>query len=51
MKGKLDAYVLWPLDKGVQNWIVDWSTASNFTLNIIGKSESIMHCGRWGYEK
>ena len=32
MKGKYDAYVLWPLDKKVQNWIVDRSTACNFTV-------------------
>ena len=25
MKGKCDAYVLWPLAKKFQNWIVDWS--------------------------
>ena len=27
MKGKFDAYVLWPL-----NWIVDQSTACDFTV-------------------
>ena len=32
MKGKFDAYVLWPLTKRVQNWIVDRSTAHNFTV-------------------
>ena len=32
MKGKFDAYVLWPLAKRVQNWIVDRSTARNFTV-------------------
>ena len=32
MKGKFDAYVLWPLAKRVQNWIVDWFTARNFTV-------------------
>ena len=32
MKGNFDAYVLWPLNKMVQNWIVDWSTAHNFTV-------------------
>ena len=33
MKGKFDAYLLWPLDKRVQNWIVARlarSTARNF---------------------
>ena len=34
MKGKFDAYILWPLAKGVQNWIVDWSTARNFMVSI-----------------
>ena len=28
----LDAYVLWPLDKMVQNWMVDQSTARDFTV-------------------
>ena len=32
MKGKFDAYVLWPLAKKVQNWIVDRSTARNSTV-------------------
>ena len=32
MKGKFDAYVLWPLDQKVQNWIVDRSTAWDFTV-------------------
>ena len=31
MKGKFDAYVLWPLAKKFQNWIVDRSTARDFT--------------------
>ena len=31
MKGNFDAYVLWTLDKMVQNWIVDPSTARDFT--------------------
>ena len=30
MKGNFDAYVLWPLDKMVQNWIADQFTAHNF---------------------
>ena len=30
LKGKFDAYVLWPLAKRVQNWIVN--TACNFTV-------------------
>jgi hypothetical protein len=33
MKGKFDAYVLWPLAKSVQNWIVHQSTARDFTVN------------------
>ena len=32
MKGKFDAYVLWPLAKSFQNWIVDRSTACDFTI-------------------
>ena len=32
MKGKFDAYALWPLAKKFQNWIVDRSTARNFTV-------------------
>ena len=32
MKGKLNAYVLWPLTKTHQNWIVDQSTAHDFTV-------------------
>ena len=32
MKGKFDSYVLWPLTKKSQNWIVDCSTARNFTV-------------------
>ena len=32
MKGKFDAYVLWPLVKKFQNWIVDQSTACEFTV-------------------
>ena len=32
MKGKFDGYVLWPLVKRFQNWIVDQSTAPDFTV-------------------
>ena len=32
MKGKFDTYVLWPLAKKFQNWIVDRSTARDFTV-------------------
>ena len=32
MQGKFDAYVLWPLAKRIQNWIVDQSTARDFTV-------------------
>ena len=32
MKGKFDAYLLWSLAKTVQNWIVDRSTARDFTI-------------------
>ena len=34
MKGKFDAYVLWPLAKWVQNRIVDQSTAHDFTVTL-----------------
>ena len=34
MKGKFDAYVLWPLAQKFQNWIVDRSTARNFAAFI-----------------
>ena len=32
MEGIFDGYVLWPLDKKVQNWIVDRSTAHEFKI-------------------
>ena len=32
MKGNFDAYVLWPLDKMVKNWIVDRSTTRDFKV-------------------
>ena len=32
IKEKFDAYLLWPLAIKFQNWIVDWSTARNFTV-------------------
>ena len=32
MKGKFDAYILWPLAQRVQNWIADRSTARDFTV-------------------
>ena len=36
MKGKFDAYVRWPLAQNFQNWIVDRSTARDFTVyNLI----------------
>ena len=34
MKGKFEAYVLWPLAKKFQNWIVDQSTARDFTVIV-----------------
>ena len=33
MKRNFDAYVLWPSDNKVQNWIIDQSTTCNFTVN------------------
>ena len=35
MKGKVDPYLLWPLIKRVQNWIVDRSTACNFMVSKV----------------
>ena len=32
MKGKFDTYGLWPLAQKFQNWIVDQSTACDFTV-------------------
>ena len=32
MKGKFDTNVLLPLAKSLQNLVVDWSTAPNFTV-------------------
>ena len=39
MKGKFDSYVLWPLAKNIQNWIVDRCTARDFTVHKL----SIIH--------
>ena len=33
MKKKFDAYILWPLAKRIQNWIVDRSTTHNFMVS------------------
>ena len=41
MKGKFDAYVLWPLAKKFQNWIVDRSTAFDFTVYNKNSSQNI----------
>ena len=35
IKEKFDAYVLWPLAKKIQNWIVDRSTARDFTVFLL----------------
>ena len=40
MKG-FNAYVLWPLAKKFQNWIVDRSTALDFTVFIVTFSEKV----------
>ena len=32
MKGRFDAYVLWPLTKRFKNWIVDRSSARDYTV-------------------
>ena len=42
MKGKFDAYVLWPLAKKFQNRIVDPSTARHFN-----ESSNVLHLYRW----
>jgi hypothetical protein len=34
---KFDAFVLWPLAKSFQNWIVDRSTARYFTVYVVHK--------------
>ena len=49
MKGKFDAYVLWPLAKKFQNWIVDRSTARNFTVYKVEKIlEDSIDCKLYG---
>ena len=45
MKGNFDAYVLWPLDKMVQNWRVDRSTA---LYGII--ISSVMESSQWCFK-
>ena len=35
MKRKIDAYVLSPFTKMLQNWIVDWSTARDFIVKFM----------------
>ena len=47
MKGNFDAYVLWPLDKMVQNWIVDWSTARDFMVSEIVLGYLIIYLSIW----
>ena len=50
MKGKVDAYVLWPLTKSFQNWIVDRSTAGDFTVyawNIFNGGQKIYQNFLW----
>ena len=37
MNEKFDAYVLWYLAKKFQNWIVERSTARNFTVIDVNK--------------
>ena len=44
IKGKFDAYVMWPLAKRVQNWIVDRSTAWDFTKHDFEKDFNGMAC-------
>ena len=45
MKGKFDAYVLWPLAEKFQNWIVDRSTARDFT--VVGIKIFFEHIDSW----
>ena len=49
MKGKLDTYVLWPLAKIIQNWIVDQPTACNFTVwdSILNSVSKWMSLYKW----
>ena len=47
-KENFDAYLLWPLDKIFEHWIVDLSTAHNFTIvneiiNISGRLSLKLH--------
>ena len=41
MKVKFDVYVLWPLAKKFQNWIVDRSTARDITVYQVAKDYNI----------
>ena len=50
MKGNFDAYVLWTLDKMVQNWIVDQSTARNFTVILKKKGNLKEEEAAWAVE-
>ena len=43
MKGKFDAYVLWPLAKSVQNWMVSQSTAPDFTVFIFFIKKNVVN--------
>ena len=43
MKGKFDAYVLWPLAKRVQNWMVGRSTAPDFTVFIFFIKKNVVN--------
>ena len=47
MKGKFDAYALWPLAKKFQNWIVDRSTARDFTVSQL--QAEMLKCSFWNY--
>jgi hypothetical protein len=53
MKGKFDAYVLWPLAKKFQNWIVDRSTARDFTVSystLVKIEYGSFLCSSWSLE-
>ena len=54
MKEKFDAYVLWPLAKKFQNWIVDRCTARDFTVVLFSTNRwplDVLTFLIYGFEK
>ena len=47
MKGKFDACVVWPLAKKFQNWIVDRSTARDFTVYSLNSTKCHQNKTKW----